>query len=479
MEKIEWKKSILAPSKLIIDTNTFRFLNLEHRFNGKINWNENRHGKLWTYNLNYFEFLLQDDVAVKNKLELIRDFISRKKNIKDGFEPYPISLRTIFTIRFLIENKIKDPEIDQLLFGQLLYLAENIEYHLLGNHLLENGFAFLFGAVYFKDDYFRKIASKTIKEQLDEQILQDGGHFELSPMYHQIILYRLLDSINLLESVKNDFPSGFVDLCKNKAVQMLAWLENMTFSNGDIPMVNDATNDIAPVTSELLAYAGRLGLTPSGSRLKDSGYRMFKTGAWELLADVGNIGPDYIPGHAHADAFGFVLYYGGKPVIVDVGISTYEKNERRQWERSTEAHNTVKVKDAEQTEVWGGFRVGRRAYVKLVSESEHHVEASHNGYRNLGIEHIRKFELGEQGLNISDTLLNNEKFKASAYFHIYPGVKILRNEEYIGLNSLKVSFKGDIYITIEDYRFCSGYNKIIDAQRIRIDFLNKLETRFH
>ena len=31
------------------------------------------------------------------------------------------------------------------------------------------------------------------------KILEDGGHFELSPMYHQIMLFRVLDCIQLLK----------------------------------------------------------------------------------------------------------------------------------------------------------------------------------------------------------------------------------------------------------------------------------------
>lgn len=37
------------------------------------------------------------------------------------------------------------------------------------------------------------------------------------------------------------------------------------------------------------------------------------------------IGPDYIPGHAHADTFNYELRIDGVPFIVDTGISTYNK----------------------------------------------------------------------------------------------------------------------------------------------------------
>ena len=37
---------------------------------------------------------------------------------------------------------------------------------------------------------------KIYQQQVNEQILDDGAHFELSPMYHSIILEDMLDIIN-------------------------------------------------------------------------------------------------------------------------------------------------------------------------------------------------------------------------------------------------------------------------------------------
>ena len=44
---------------------------------------------------------------------------------------------------------------------------------------MENGFSLLFGSYYFQNNKFYK-KSKTSYSQLNEQILRDGGHFELS-----------------------------------------------------------------------------------------------------------------------------------------------------------------------------------------------------------------------------------------------------------------------------------------------------------
>lgn len=42
---------------------------------------------------------------------------------------------------FLGKHKIRNDKYDVILFKQLQLLTHKLEYHLLGNHLLENGFA--------------------------------------------------------------------------------------------------------------------------------------------------------------------------------------------------------------------------------------------------------------------------------------------------------------------------------------------------
>ena len=64
-----------------------------------------------------------------------------------------------------------------------------------------------------------------------------------------------------------------------------------------------------------------------------------------------------------------------QPVIVDTGISTYETGDQRKFERSTSAHNTVVVNNQEQSQVWGSFRVAKRAKVEILVESNDTVVA--------------------------------------------------------------------------------------------------------
>ena len=138
----------------------FSFLNLPHEFIGKVDWNYEGKGKLWNYNLNYFDFLFDSKISSDAGKKLIEDYCDSYDSLKGGLEPYPISLRGINWIKFLSINKIHEDEIDQCLYKQYKILESNLEYHILANHLLENAFSLLFGAYYFQSYSFYRKAKK-------------------------------------------------------------------------------------------------------------------------------------------------------------------------------------------------------------------------------------------------------------------------------------------------------------------------------
>src|SRR5699024_7856348 len=371
----------LAQESLRLSTSTksFTFLNQTQSFEGAINWNTNTRGKLWAYNLNYFDYLHQPEMTKEQGLALIRAFIKQIEDNREGLEPYPISLRGINWIKFLNKYEIQDPAIDANLYAQYQILLDNPEYHVDGNHLMENGCSLLFGACYFRDEQLWDAACSLITQELQHEVLGDGGHYERSVMYHCIILERLLDSYNLLS--QNRCFADQDQLEEELAInlqQMLGWLRAVQWESGALPEVNDHVAEMAPSVSGLFEYAQRLGLQAKAVALGESGYRKCSTSNYELLADVGDIGPDYVLGHAHSDTFSFLLRIGGQEVITDTGTSTYENNRRRQMERSTAAHNTVMVDGKEQQEVWSAFRVGRRGHVERLKDEPNEIIARHD-----------------------------------------------------------------------------------------------------
>jgi hypothetical protein len=437
---------------------SFNFLNLDKKFEEQVEWNYAQHGKLWTYNLTYFEYLKE-----REDVTLIYDFIEHIESVKDGLEPFPISLRGLSWIKFLTKYHIEDKKIDNSLYAQYYILLDNLEYHLLGNHLLENGFSLLFGAYYFKDETLYNKAKEILVEELDEQMLKDGGHFELSPMYHQLMLFRVLDSINLLQNnLWKD--QELLELLSSKAEIMLGWLENITYKDGSIPLLNDSANHIAPTSKELFNYADRLKIKTLHKKLKESGYRKIVQERYELIVDVGEVGASYIPGHAHADTFNFELQVDGKPFIVDSGLSTYETNERRFYERSTKAHNTVEILSNDSSEVWSGFRVANRASVVALEERENFIKATHNGYKKQNILHTRSWQLKEDRIVIEDSL--SKKSQAIFRLHFHPSI----TQDFIEQTINSHEF------TLYTYHYAQEFNKTKEALVLEIPFEKNLKV---
>ena len=474
-KKMKWKDGICNP-KSYLGNNSFKFINIEHSFEGKINWNLSTYKKLWTYNLNYFDFLNQESLSKEEGLTLIYQFMDAYTYVIDGKESYPTALRLINWIKFISRHQIEDPYIFGVIHADSQRLCNNLEYHLLGNHLLENAFALWFSAHLFNDSRYFKIAKRLLKRELEEQILTDGGHFELSPMYHQLMLCRVLDCIYLAKLNSNKFTIDMYPILMQKASKMLSWLENITYTNGEIPLVNDSANKIAPDSNSLFSYCEKLQISSAHLKLSASGYRMVKTPNYELLMDVGQIGASYQPGHAHADTFNFELNINNNPVFIDTGTSTYNISTVRSKERSTQAHNTIMVNDKNSSMVWSGFRVAKRANVLIEKEIEQSIQATHDGYLNMGVLHRRTWAWSPNKISIIDHLSGTPK-NAKAYFHFHPEVnlKIIDNGFKIN-NKHIVYFENSISINTQTFEFAPEFNKRINSTFIEVVFSKQLKT---
>ena len=469
----------LIPNKTSFSANKFTFLNNSVTFSSVIDWDYSDNGKLWTYNLNYFDFLNQRGLQKETGETLIFLFIDQIKDLNNANEPYPTSLRGINWVKFLSEHKIEKKSIDRYLFSQYRILLDQLEYHILGNHLLENGFSLLFGGYYFNGNELYQKGKDIITVELGEQVKKDGAHFELSPMYHKIILNRLLDSYNLCRRNRDVYNDKvFEDFLLITAKKMLGWLEAVTFINGTTPRVNDSTEGIAPESLELFNYAKRLKINWAKSELSDSGYRKFEQNGVELFVDYGKVGPAYIPGHAHSDTFSFILNRSGNPIIVDPGISTYNTGYRRQRERSTSSHNTVRYGKVDQSEVWGGFRVGRRAKAVITEDRKTEIKGYHDGYKRFGVYHQRKFSFKNEIITIEDFMVAKNQLlgKSSAYFHFHPGIEIVIDNNQVKVNGFDITFFGASYLRIKEYTYAHGYNLTEKAKVVEVLFKEKLKT---
>jgi uncharacterized heparinase superfamily protein len=439
----------------MIGPSRFRFLSTEREIAAANDWSRSDWSKLWTYNAHYFDDLNAEDA--KHRTLWHRAILSRwirenQPTFGNGWESYPTSLRIVNWIKWALQGNDVPESFVLSLAVQARWLRTRIEFHLLGNHLWANAKALVFSGAYFEGTESTAWLSKglsLIRAQIKEQILPDGGHFERSPMYHAIVLEDLLDLIQLSKRYPDVFTQTDVESWQRAASQMLGWMRAMTHPDGGIAFFNDAAFDVAPSYASLTDYAQTLGVSApiavatSIELLSKSGYARMSVGDAVMLVDIGEIGPDYLPGHAHADTLSFELSIRGQRILVNGGTSTYETNEERMRQRGTAAHNTVTVNGHDSSEVWGSFRVAKRArpiFSRIEKEADAvRLEAAHDGYHRLSpkVTHTRWWSLAASSLQIRDSLSGHPS-DAVSHWHIHPAF----DAEMTGERAIKVTDRG-------------------------------------
>lgn len=421
----------------LIAQTVFRFLNKEGDL-AELAWESPTQTKLWLYNQHYFDDLNAEGAAERKHwhLALLEDWVL--KNLPTagvGWEPYPTSLRIVNWLKWWFFGNNLSSTCFKSLVLQTRWLNKRLEWHLLGNHLFANAKALVFSGVSFSGEeaaHWLETGLSIIDREIREQILPDGAHFERSPMYHAIFLEDILDLINVAQLFPGRIDAQVLIVWRLVARDMIDWLVAMRHADGEFAFFNDAAFGIAPASAELFAYAVRLSVlkqapavvhpeAASYIHLKDSGYIRLVAPEAIALLDVAPIGPDYLTGHAHADTLSFELSLFGQRVIVNGGTSQYGDGVERLRERSTAAHSTVEINGENSSEVWGGFRVARRAYpVDLQinqKDGKINVTCSHNGYLHLVGRpvHRRAWLWSASELTVRDTVSGYFKVAVARY----------------------------------------------------------------
>jgi uncharacterized heparinase superfamily protein len=425
----------------MLGATTFRFLSVTREAGTAADWSRVDWPKLWLYNLHYFDDLNAEDATARvawHRALMARWIAENPPAAGNGWEPYPLSLRLVNWVKWAAAGNALESGAVQSLAVQVRWLTERLEWHLLGNHLLANAKALVFAGIFFagaEADEWRQKGLAILRREHAEQILNDGGHFERSPMYHAIILEDLLDLIQLAIRWPGVIDAATVVEWRQQAARMLAWLAAMTHPDGEIALFNDAAFGIAPNLAALVAYAVALdigapaSITAPLTVLPDSGYLRVQRGDAVLIADVGEIGPDYLPGHAHADTLAFELSVFGQRVVVNSGISEYGLGAERLRQRGTAAHSTVQIDGADSSEVWSGFRVARRARPLDLSfyagDDAVDLACAHDGYQRLKGRplHRRSWRMSARSLQVNDSITGGFE-QAVAYFHLHPAVRV-------------------------------------------------------
>ena len=475
-----------------VDTDTaFTFLHRERVFDpGRISWACADMPRLWRYNLHYFDYFQNPQRSVENKSHLVSDWIEHNpQGTVDAWEPYTASLRIVNWVKFFLSLSAASlkksigaeggptgefhtglqPEWLVSLYSQALWLEQHIEYHILANHYLKNGVALVFAGVYFEgvdaDRWLRK-GLRILREELKEQFLSDGGHYERSPMYHSICVVDYLDVWNLARNSPAAIPDDVADEFIGKVTAALEFLNGICFPDGTIPLFNDSAFGIAPTPHQIFDYAERVigykALGPAKNLMVNafpsSGYYVCRKADDMIIIDCGPIGPDYQPGHAHCDTLSYELVIDGRRVVVDSGVCDYEPSQERAYARSTSAHNTVMVDREEQSEMWGVFRVARRAnpiqsHIDKTGQESVLFEGAHDGYKRLSGKPIHRRRMSYDGHGswmIRDLLEGSGTHRMESFVHFHPDYSLVPSGEGV----FRIERDGEPIAVIEALSTC-------------------------
>jgi uncharacterized heparinase superfamily protein len=291
-------------------------------------------------------------------------------------------------------------------------------------------------------------------------------------MYHSRITY-------LLAMLYNTGNSQLSELTMRPLIKAIEALTCLVHPDDGIALLNDSALAIYNSPRQLITYVRELLAENSETicevkagpfALSEAGYYGFRDdrGTY-IICDAAPIGPDYIPGHAHADIFSFELSVNGHRIIVDSGVHDYEIGAVREYCRSTRAHNTVEISGLDQCEMWAAFRVGRRGYPHgtqwLPSHDGFCLSGWHDGYKRLKGNpiHHREFNWRNSGkLTIRDRTTASKPQNVVSRLHLHPSCSI----EQIENNSVRISyptdnlriiFCGEGKLSIEDSYYCPEF----------------------
>ena len=471
LAKLTNKTDFIKSPTSYIGENKFCFLNSEKNLTSPSDWNSAEIGKLWLYNLHYFDYLRQENISKEAGVNLISRWIAENPIGKgNGWEPFTISLRIVNWIKWHLTGNLLSQDALDSLATQVSCLEKKIERHLLANHYLANAKALVFAGMFFQGEkakHWLKMGIDIYQKELDEQILQDGGHFERSAMYHSIILEDLLDLANIGTPLKS---------LNLKIQKMLEWLVAMTTPDNKIPLLNDAAFAIAPSSQRLFEYAQKLGFSISENNsqsidLPYTGYTRLVSGNWTAICDCANIGPDYQPGHAHADTLTFELWYKNFKLITDSGTGEYIDTALRKYQRSTLAHNTIRIDKKNSSEVWGAHRVADRAKITGRKFSKNKLSATHNGYGK--ILHKRTWEISENGLSVDDEINGTGTHLVEVLWHVL-GDKVSINKQecriefFANGSTYFITYPQGWYVEIQKCQYSAEFGEVEKIDMIKI-----------
>ena len=271
------------------------------------------------------------------------------------------------------------------------HLANNLSFYFSpNNHLVGEALALhalgLFFAGQPRAAKWEQLGARVMREQMDLQIRPDGSSFEQSTYYQGY----LLDMFLLHAILARPGPEYLAKLDR-----MADFLHAVRGPLQRAPMLGDDNGGQLPLGPiERPSGAGK-----RESRLfPDAGIAVMTCGATHALVDAGPFGALH-SGHSHSDTLSIIVSSGEEEILIDPGTYTYTGDPAwRDWFRSSEAHNTIRIDGLDQAVMAGPFRWTNPPEVAILNwQSDSDRDLLEAECRYQGFTHRRRVEFQKPG----------------------------------------------------------------------------------
>ncbi|MGI8525683.1 MAG: heparinase II/III family protein [Pseudolabrys sp.] len=291
--------------------------------------------------------------------------------------------------------------------------------------------------------YLRATLRK-LNDELNRQVLPDGGHISRNP---GVLIELLLDLLPLRQVLthRNVAPPAALNNAVDRMMPMLRFFRH---GDGNFAHFNGMGPTPVDLLATVLAYDDARGAPVSNA--PHSGYQRLDAGKTVLLIDTGKPPPMSVSQEAHAGCLSFELSTKRQRLVVNCGLPAVNRETWRQVTRATAAHSTATFNDVSSCRffesgalrrllagipIFGGPR-------EVTTTREQNFDAivlrnSHDGYaRDFNVIHHRMLTLSNDGSRLSgedafapaqgDTLSPKIADEFAIRFHLHPSVKANR-----------------------------------------------------
>lgn len=491
-KNINWRQDFKSGYSWPLDFYTKIKIDLRKNADIKVPWELSRFQFSTTLGKSYW---YTNDKKYLNKWkELVLDWINKNPveygpNWKCAMD---VSIRAVNWIigYFFFEDRLDHDfkkEFYKILYLHGLFIKNNLEWFpVKGNHYLSDIVGLIYIGLFFNEKDWIDFGIEELKNEMKNQILEDGVDFEKSISYHRLVTELFLSATNLL--LKNGIKTP--DWFMKKLEKMIEFVMYYMKPNGLAPLIGDnddgrlyifAKNDINDhrylLSTGACLFRNKLFkkysnyfneetlwlLGLNGYRIfknikktkKEIASKAFKEGGFYIIRNsedlmiirCGSTGLNGLGSHNHNDQLSYELNINKKDILVDPGAYIYTADPTsRNLFRSTGMHNTIRIDREEQNRFYPDvmFYMEDDAKAELIKfESEDNkiiFDGKHFGYERLSdpVTHQRDIIFYKKEILIKDSLDGKENHFVELFFHLAKNVKIRKLSNEIKINNITI-----------------------------------------